>query len=270
MHLAYMRPNLNYYSTDGDSPFVFQHGLTADVAQVQRFFAEKHEWKIMSIDCPGHGKSPLTPGYKPSFKVYAEEVIRFLDSQVVERAVFGGISMGSGIALHIGLNFPDRVKGLVLVRPAWLDKSNPENLLILRRAADCMECENGKAMFCEDEEFKHIQATLPSAAQSILGVFAEHQQEVLPKVIHAMAADRPFESMSHLQEIEAPCLIIANDDDPLHPYSMAKKISECISHSILKKVTSRYIDNELHSQEVLAHISHFLKEKAEKNEELLG
>ena len=259
-----MTPSLHTYSTQGSYPFVFQHGLTADIGQVQRLLEGHLDQGIFAIDCPGHGQSVLPPEYVPSFAKYANEIMNALDRQQIDRAVFGGISMGSGIALRIALDFPDRVSGLVLVRPAWLDRPNPDNLLILNRAAELIGKPEGKAIFCSDSEFQSIQSTIPAAANSILGVFSEHQQDVLSFVIRKMVGDRPFKNMNELKTIDQPCLIIANDDDPLHPFEMANQISECIGHSILKKVTSRYLDNDLHSSQVRDHISDFFNEQVNR------
>jgi pimeloyl-ACP methyl ester carboxylesterase len=253
-----MRGEINSIKQGQGLPLVFQHGLTANLKQAVTLLQDMNDIQLLSIDCPGHGESRLSPGYQPSFINYADELIRFLDRQGVQKAVFGGISMGSGISVNIALRYPERVSGLVLVRPAWLDRPNPENLLVLLPAAELMGRPDGKQEFSKLPEFLKIEP--PAAAQSVLGVFSPDQQADLSRVIRAMVGDRPFEDIEQLKQIDVPTLIIGNDDDPLHPYAMAEKIQQSIPGSVLRQVTSRYIADPLHTTQVRSSIQEFIQE----------
>jgi len=252
-----MNLNLNYISQGHGIPLVFQHGLTANIKQVETLLDNMEEICLLSIDCPGHGSAGLPDDYIPSFDHYSDEVIRFLDQQGIKQAIFGGISMGSGIAVNIVLRYPNRVKALMLVRPAWLDYPYPENLKILLPATEFLNNPGGEERFRQLQQFKDI--TLPAVAESILGVFSTDQQPGLAKVIRHMVGDRPFSDMEHLRKIKVPCLILANNDDPLHPYEMAEKIHQSIPRSVLTKLTSRYIADDLHRQEVRKAIRDFIQ-----------
>ena len=41
--------------------------------------------------------------------------------------IIGGISMGAASTLHIAVHRPDIVRGLILVRPAWIVEPAPAN-----------------------------------------------------------------------------------------------------------------------------------------------
>ena len=174
------------------------------------------------------------------------------------RQSFGGISMGSGIALNIALRYAERVRGLFLVRPAWLDQPNPQNLQILLPAAELRHQPNGQQVFGELKQFQDISPE--GAAQSVLGVFSSEQQPELSQVILNMVKDRPFTSLEKLSDIKAPTMVIGNDQDPLHPFAMAEKISQSIPGSVLRKVTSRYIDNAKHSEQLRTLLNDFIKD----------
>ncbi len=251
---------INGITVGEGTPLVFQHGLTANLGQVEALFGGLKGIRLMAIDCPGHGSSPLPPHFSVSFNRYADEVIDFLDMHNVSKAIFGGISMGSGIALNVALRYPERVMGLFLVRPAWLDQSNPDNLLILLPAAQQLDQADGKARFSALEEFQNLKPN--AAAQSVLGVFAPEQQPELAQVIPLMVNDHPFDSIEQLKQINLPTMVIGNDHDPLHPYAMAEKISQSIAGSVLRKVTSRYIDNAKHSEQLRAALNDFIKDNS--------
>ena len=210
------------------------------------------------MDCPGHGSAPLAPSARPSFAYYADQLTRMMDQLEVSKAIFGGISMGAGISTYMAINHPERVRALVLVRPAWLDSGSPDNLKILLTAADYLDASKDVEGFKQETEFKTIEQHIPNAAKSVLGVFAETQRAEISTVLRAMVEDHPFDRMDLLHEIKVPTLVIGNGDDPLHPYAMAEAMHDHIPDSHLEKVISRYIDDVQHRQIVHKTVSKFI------------
>lgn len=248
-----------HYRTSGQGkPFIFQHGLSSQLQQAQQLLSGLEGIQLISMDCPGHGQAPLPDGQTPSFRYYANQVLQLMDDLDLEDAIIGGISMGSGIALELAQRWPQRVKALVLVRPAWLDKKNPPSLGILAEAADYIGQPQGKEKFKKRADFQAIYQKLPQAAESILGVFAPTQRPELPLVLGSLIGDRPFTSRDQLKEIQQPTLLIGNQDDPLHPFQMAKVIQEHLPNCQLEKVTSRYLDNNQHQKDVFQLVSKFI------------
>jgi len=253
-----MQPTINYKISGEGFPFIFQHGLGSNLAQAQSLLGGQEKVQLITMDCPGHGDTPLRLGNPPSFDFYADEVVRLMAQLQIEKAIFGGISMGSGISINMALRYPEKVAGLVLVRPAWLDKGNPENLMILKSAAKFIGKRNDRAKFEKNKNYQHIKGHLRTAATSIMGVFSDTQQTAIPMVLKSMVSDAPFKSLDELAKIKQPCLVIGNDDDPLHPYEMAKVINQHIKGSHLEKVTSRYIGNRPHKKEVNQLVTKFI------------
>jgi len=249
--------NQNYISQGKGTPIVFQHGLGSNIEQPKKLLKSLEGIQFISLDCPGHGKSPLIDR-SPSFDYYADEVIRLLDVLKIEKAYFGGISMGAGISLNIAIRYPDRVKGLILVRPAWLDQPSPDNLKILLKAAELIPSSNGQKEFEQIPDFQNIKNSIPNAAKSIFGVFSNTQRPEIPQVLKRMINNVPFSNLEKIKTIQKPCIILANEDDPLHPFGMAEEIHQRISGSKLYKVTSRYLDDPMHNKEVRDLIKKFI------------
>jgi len=239
-------------------PLFFQHGLTANIDQVEALLSDLPGIRLISIDCPGHGKSLILGDSKISFDSYSDLLIQNMDALGIQKGFFGGISMGSGIALNIAFRYPERVLGLVLVRPAWLDEGFPENLKILLEATPFMNKKDGAADFKKLDAFKTIESEVALAAKSVLGVFGNHQQGILDQVITSMVADHPFPSLDGLDAVEMPTLVIANDDDPLHPYTMAEVIAGKLKNAKITKLVSGYIDKAQHRLEVRKSIQEFI------------
>jgi pimeloyl-ACP methyl ester carboxylesterase len=252
--------NLHYINQGQGVPFVFQHGLSANILQSKKLFDNLPDIQLISLDCPGHGQSPYPTHQNPSFDFYADQVLQLLDQLSIEKVILGGLSMGSGIALNIARRFPERIKALVLLRPAWLDQTCPENLRILLSAASLMKSANGQTLFSQNEQFQKIQDALPAAAASLLGVFDNSQQKELNQVLEFMVNDRPFSNLEDLKTIEQSTIIIANNNDPLHPFSMAKTLNQYLPNSNLYKVISRYLNDDLHGKEVRKLVGQFITE----------
>ena len=254
-----MNFNLNYLSSGAGRPVIFQHGLGADATQAQALLGGMEGVQLISLDCPGHGKSPLPASYAPSFAAYTAEVLRLMDHLGIEKAVLGGISMGSGISLRMAIHHPERVAGLILVRPAWLAQGRPANLEILLELIPYLAWPDGEAQFARTETFRQIRAELQQAAASVAGMFSREQGDATARVVTHLVADAPFADMASLAGIQQPALLVGNADDPLHPLEIAEEIATHLPNRQLKTVTSRYLDGAKHRQEVLAHVRSFLE-----------
>ncbi len=246
-------------------PFVCQHGLGAKSIQIKKLLQPLKNIELICMDCPGHGDAPLIESVKPSFNYYGDLLIGLLDQLNIREAVFGGISMGAGIALNIARRFPNRVLGLVLIRPAWLDQANPENLSVLLEASKSLRNNNIDG-FKVNDSFKEIASKHPDAGASLLGLFEPEQQSCLPLVLESMVHDRPFAELDELKAIKNPCLIIGNQDDPLHPFDMAEAVHQKIEGSKLSEVISRYVDDSEHTKIVNQLILRFIQSNEEQLE----
>jgi pimeloyl-ACP methyl ester carboxylesterase len=99
---------------------VLLHGLGAD----RTVWADIHarlagSCTVISLDLPGHGRSDPPPG-DYSTGCYACTVRDVLDALGIERATLVGHSLGGGIAIQFGYQFPERCAGLVLVASGGL------------------------------------------------------------------------------------------------------------------------------------------------------
>jgi pimeloyl-ACP methyl ester carboxylesterase len=82
--------------------------------------------------------------------------------------------MGAGVALAFALAHPERVNGLILVRPAWLDRPFPTNLRWFPLVASLLQeyPADEAAHRCEQSPaFSELAAESKPAAESLLGQF---------------------------------------------------------------------------------------------------
>jgi 3-oxoadipate enol-lactonase len=105
-----------YYEVSGEGfPFVMIHANPFDhnlwmyqIAHLSTSF------KVIALDIRGYGRSdkPVAPF---SLQDMAEDVLGVCRSEGATEAILGGVSVGSGIALLLGLEYPEMFKALILV-----------------------------------------------------------------------------------------------------------------------------------------------------------
>ena len=71
-------------------------------------------YTVVSIDIRGYGLSdkPTTPF---TLEDMADDILGVCKTEGIEKAIFGGCSVGSGIALLIGLDHPEMTDAIILV-----------------------------------------------------------------------------------------------------------------------------------------------------------
>jgi pimeloyl-ACP methyl ester carboxylesterase len=105
---------------DGGPPLLFVHGYTADChdwSWQTAHFTSSH--RAICADLRGHGRSsaPQT-GYTTA--QFAADLIALLDHLEVPLVVAFGHSMGGSVVSTLAVEYPDRVKAIVAVDPAYL------------------------------------------------------------------------------------------------------------------------------------------------------
>src|SRR5229473_1613608 len=76
-----------------------------------------------AIELPGFGLRPALQVRDAKFSNLARYVAHVADELGVDRALLVGHSLGGGVSLHLALERPDMVDGLVLLAPAALGRS---------------------------------------------------------------------------------------------------------------------------------------------------
>jgi pimeloyl-ACP methyl ester carboxylesterase len=103
----------------GAPTVVLVHGFAASLHAWEPWVSRlKADYRVISLDLPGHGLTQAPPGYATSTEAnvaVVDAVTRGLDAP---RFVLAGNSMGGAVAWSYALAHPDRLDGLVLVNAA--------------------------------------------------------------------------------------------------------------------------------------------------------
>lgn len=106
---------------NGEKTIIFIHGLGSYLqAWIKNVEVLKKDYRCISIDLPGYGKSSKEPhsGLMTFYAGIIKELVEELD---LEKVVLAGHSMGGQISITTALLYPDIVDRLILVAPAGFE-----------------------------------------------------------------------------------------------------------------------------------------------------
>ena len=117
---------LHYVDSADDDPadrgkpaVLLVHGLGGQLRNFTHSLdqALRDRFRVVSLDRPGAGRSTRAGGSDHRLPAQARDVAGFMDAIGLERPIVVGHSLGGAIALAVGLDHPDKVRGLALVAP---------------------------------------------------------------------------------------------------------------------------------------------------------
>ena len=253
-----------HYRDSGGSgvPFVFQHGLGADVSQTFELFRPPPGFRLLSFDCRGHGETrPLGPEEKISVVQFVDDLRAFLDHLRIERAVIGGISMGAEISLNFALAHPARLLGLVLSRPAWLDESRVDNMKVFSTIADFIRkygAWEGAQRFQQTAAYQEVLKVSPDNASSLVSQFVHPRAEETVAKLERIPLHAPRHPRATWKQITVPTLVIVNRQDAIHPFEFGEVLAQNIPGASLVEVTPKSVGKERHRDDVHCALDNFL------------
>jgi len=253
----------HYHDSVHGTPVLFQHGLGADITQPLGLFQPPEGFRLLAVDCRAHGETrPVGEEGKLNFDSFADDLIALLDQLEISQAVFGGISMGAGISLNVALRYPERVLGLVLSRPAWLDAPSPDNLNVLTLIARLIRAHGaraGREHFLESTDYARIHAESPDAANSMVGQFESARAEDGVARLERLPRDAPSRDRSSWKRINLPTIVLGNRQDPVHPWTLAETLAAELNGAELAELTPKSISKGRHAADVQRTLERFLQ-----------
>jgi pimeloyl-ACP methyl ester carboxylesterase len=220
-----------FATEDGSGPVVIMlHGGMANHLAALPFVKPLSErYRIVTPDVRGNGKSWC--GASMTFDQLADDVQLLLDHLGGDRAVVGGVSSGSGIALRFALRHPNRILGLVLVKPIYAGEVTGYTAQ-QRETFAMMDGVASRALEEGVQVLRPLYARLPEdTREKALAMMESFDPASVVATSHFVASGvQPFISAADLTALECPTLLVRGDD-PMHPAEVsdlyAAHIREC-------------------------------------------
>jgi pimeloyl-ACP methyl ester carboxylesterase len=204
-----------YYVTEGEGePVVLIHGFTGsnNYWTANGLFKElAKEYRVIAIDCRGHGKSDKPHDPAKYGQEMAADVVRLLDHLKIKQAHVVGYSMGGFITMKLLSEYPDRVLSATV---GGAGGSQPVD--VGTREAIAKSLEEGKGLLPLYERLTPPgrPKPTPEQAQAIDRVLlATNDPKALAAVMRGMKALTVPEDKLAANKVPTQCIIGA--DDPL-------------------------------------------------------
>ena len=225
-----------YYEMHGEGdPLLLIMGLRRNTEWWYRQIpALSKHFRVIAFDNRGAGRSDKPPE-EYSIRLFADDTARLLENLGIERAHVLGVSMGGYIAQELAINYPDRVKSLVL---------------------GCTSCGGSRTILMSAERMEKFTSNEGLTNEQILRkdmdiYFSERFIEENPEKIDEFveislryyqppdAFERQFaaclkhDTANRLGKLDVPVLIMTGDEDPLVPSANSQILKELIAGSEL-------------------------------------
>lgn len=138
---------LRYIERGQGEPVVLIHGFSGSAETGWMFNgvlpALATEYRVIALDCRGHGGSDKPHEPAKYGAEMAEDVVRLLDHLRIERAHVVGYSMGGLITLKVALTHPQRVICAIPGGYGWPEGGKPAGKEFMTRLAESLEAGKG-------------------------------------------------------------------------------------------------------------------------------
>ena len=248
--------DLHYEVVGEGYPFIFLHGLGNDCSQTMEMYKPRENIQCIYPEQKGHGLSSCDDHI--TFDDYTNDIIALADHLGLQEFILGGISMGAAATIHTYLQYPERIKALILIRNAWAGETmNRENANLFIALSEALK-EKSPEKLKESEAYKEYLLIEEETAVSMVGFFEEPAALRYPEKFARIPVQAPFESLDALKEIKVPTLVLANRQDSIHPFHSSELIHEAIKGSVFHEIACKKADRKGYYHDLDVYINEFI------------
>lgn len=240
---------------NGEETFILLHGFLSSSKMWSKnyvpTFAKKY--KVFTIDVRGHGNSNnVKTGC--NLQQMADDINQFAILKDIDACILAGMSMGGAIAIQFAINFPDKLKTLILMNPGpgtLFSKGFPFMSTIMSFISQ------KRILLKPILKSVIIKPLPPEELSEFVDVSALVSKETWLQYLHPQNTIQDFR---HLKSLAVPTLVIIGEKDKAIPIEFQESIADTIP-----KVVKVLMKNEGHAvviespEKVLSEINSFLK-----------
>lgn len=227
------------------------------------------DYRIISLDLPGHGLTSAPAGYQASIEAFRDAVHAFVTARGIERFSIAGSSMGGNVAWQYALAHPEQVESLILVGASgWPDTRaeaqdeptifkllrNPVLGPLMRDLDNTQLARQGLQASFYDPSL----ATDEMVQRYVRLARAPGHRDILLQITLGFR-ERNYATTERLAGITMPTLILHGDTDRLVPVEHGRQFHEAIAGSqFVEYAQTGHIPHEERAEESAMAVRQFL------------
>jgi pimeloyl-ACP methyl ester carboxylesterase len=211
----------------GEPVTVFAHGLGSDIGETRPLAGGVAGTRVF-LDFRGHGATTAR-GERPwDFDTLAADLRAVADETHASRAL--GVSLGAATLLRLLVADPTRFERAVLFLPALLDAPRDgEAFGVLSELARCADAGDVRGV----EEMLFEEAPPELRLQPGFRSYTRERARALTgsgfsQVLRAIAGQTVVADVAELAALRLPVLVVAQEEDPVHPAAVARRIAAAL------------------------------------------
>jgi pimeloyl-ACP methyl ester carboxylesterase len=211
----------------GGPVVVLVHGLGGQGEDWQNLapYFVKAGFRVYTPDLIGYGRSEKPADFSYSVHDEAEIVAGFLDALGLKQVDLGGWSMGGGIAQHVALRHPERVRRLMLFDSVGVSFKPTWNVRLFLPNTPA-ELDQLDALL-----MPHPPKTPEFIARDIIRV-SKQRAWLIDRAINSMSTGQDATD-SLLPELKMPVLLVWGAEDYITPLSLGETMHRLVPQSEL-------------------------------------
>ena len=256
--------NYELYGKEEADVLMFSHSLGTNLLMWDpQVKALRDKYKLICFDTRGHGKSDVPDG-PYTLEQLAQDAVGLMDTLGIEKVHWIGLSMGGMIGQAVALNYPERLKSLILCDTAA--KVNEEDQPIWQQRIDTALKHGMEALLEPTLErwfTKPFREKNPPEVELIKKLFLSTP---VKGFVGCAEAIRKLNYLDRLSEIKLPTLIIVGQEDMGTPVEVAKEMHKRIPNSELIIIPSAaHLSNLEQPEKFNTALVDFLERQLNKN-----
>lgn len=230
----------------GDLPLLLLHQSPASARQFERAFGPlvRRNVRFVAVDTPGFGFSDPPPSL-PRIEDLASSIVAVMDHLGIAQADVLGHHTGSLLATELALQYPKRVRRVVLNGPFPIDEAERQKFV----AGSQRSHERGAPKLDGSHLLSSFQARVRMYGpdpdpQTITRIVVEKYQGLAPFTWGHDAAFR-YDHAASLKRITQPALILTNTGDDIYPMAQrARTLRPDFAYHELQGGTHDIVDQQ--------------------------
>lgn len=244
---------------DGSIPIIFLHGFPFDKTMWRgQLDFLKFSYRLIACDIRGFGKS--TDEESPlSIDLFGNDLIQFMDTLNIDKAIVCGLSMGGYLALNVIKRFPSHFEALILCDTQCIADTaeSKEKRYKIIEEIETDGVTNFNEGFIKSVFHKDSLANKTELVEQLRGVVFSNSQHIISQGLVALA--KRSETCSSLGEISIPTLIICGREDQVTPLAQSEFMNKHIKGSILQVIENAgHVSNIEQPKEFNKYLGEFL------------